>query len=419
MSLLEKTRELPEPLYSFFWSDEPRFLCEDICFQYGVPEDKIGDVTWFVAPLLTKSIPLANLPQELLAKFPQLSEGVMFGLAFELNQKMFQKFPQQFPEAQALLSEWKQKKSQAILSEQEAHKKTMDIESWYLNWKRENEQEVVASSQEKVQKIVQLPLLDALAKYQRLSEQTVTDDRISVKGESAPVRGSIRSWLRHYRDAVGIRKHSTMERGQFLFQGENTRRLSAQDREKVSFLLKALDENTPVPIDSNRQELMFPAFQDRGSVSTQPVTEASVPALETSFRPLEKFPVQAAPIQKALEWKAKEKKENIPNQPSQSGGISAPVYTPVAPFQSKAPAKGGMSFSSSHVLPHEKEQEATKSRQNSISHASESSRDPEAISVIQPRRSLHGAQQELERSQGSGSDASRVVNLRSSGGRNF
>lgn len=271
-----------------------------------------------------------------------------------------------------------------------------------------------------------LPLLDALSKYQRLSEQTVTEDRIAVKGESAPVRGSIRNWLRHYRDAVGIRKHSTMERGQFLFQGENTRRLSAPERERVSFLLKALDENTPVPLDVERQEVIFPVFEDRGSAATSAASSV-VPALETSFRPLEKFPAQAAPIRKALEWSGSERDMSVSSVPERERpravGVSAPVYAPAAAAPAmEAPfaQKGSMSFSSSHVLPHEKVQEE-KLQKDASPHPSEGRREPEAISVIRPRGNQFGFQEEARQEAGasaeSGSAASPVVNLQSSGGR--
>lgn len=273
---------------------------------------------------------------------------------------------------------------------------------------------------------IQLPILDALSKYQRLSEQMVTEDRIAVKGESAPVRGSIRNWLRHYRDAVGIRKHSTMERGQFLFQGENTRRLSAPERERVSFLLKALDENTPVPLDVERQEVIFPVFEDRGSAATSAASSV-VPALETSFRPLEKFPAQAAPIRKALEWSGSERDMSVSSVPERERpravGVSAPVYAPAAAAPAmEAPfaQKGSMSFSSSHVLPHEKAQEE-KLQKDASPHPSEGRREPEAISVIRPRGNQFGFQEEAWQEAGasaeSGSAASPVVNLRSSGGR--
>lgn len=297
---------------------------------------------------------------------------------------------------------------------------------------------------------VSLPLLDALSKYQRLSEQIVTEDRIAVKGESAPVRGSIRNWLRHYRDAVGIRKHSTMERGQFLFQGENTRRLVTAERERISFILKSLDEGFPVPIDTDRQEVVFPVIEEKENFVSGAASNAVAPALETSFRPLEKFPAQAAPIRKALEWGGKEGRENIrPEGSSESPtpfgiasqrsspeaarsqviGMPASIYAPVAPSATSEPSfspQGNMSFSSSHVLPHEKAIAAAPSQgvpssvqQGPPVSVPENSREPEAISVIQPYFGFHkGIGKEPTASPEGSSDSPRVVDLRSSGGRN-
>lgn len=433
MSLLEKTRELQEPIRSFFWGDEPRFLCEDICYLYGIPEGRVGDVSFFVAPLLTRTLPLANLPKELRVKFPDLSEGVTFGLAYELNKRIVYKFPEEFPEALPLLSEWEKKKEKPTLSEEEAHKKTLAAESWYLDWKRQNEQAQVSEAVTKEPQTASLPLLDAMAKYQRLSEQNITEDRITVKGESQPVRGSLRNWIRHYRDTMGIRKHSAVERGQFLFQGENTRRLGAPEREKLSVVFRSLEENTPISIDVERQEIVFPEFSEntvKTVESSEQKNAKESPALGTTFRPLEKFPAKQAPIRKALEWEVSGVSKSvspsspapIPAPPSietknplpEPGkarvvGVSAPVYSfPSAPTPPQKPiiepvglasgsasithdttplpaspfaAPGSISFSSSHVLPGEKD--VPREDHQSISKSVSS--EPEAISIIKPR----------------------------------
>jgi len=294
---------------------------------------------------------------------------------------------------------------------------------------------------------VEIPLLDALSKYQRLSEQAVTEDRIVVKGEGQPVRGSIRNWLRHYRDVVGIRKHSAMERGQFLFQGENTKRLSAPDREKLSLLFRSLDENMPISIDVERQEVIFPAFEEKSNANQAPLEEKVTPTLGTSFRPIEKFPASSTPIKKALEWKTEKTAipplfGNVPAPPrpeitsSKSVGVSAPVYAippiPVSPsgdaraeggksggmpaaqegmsVSSPFSAPGNMSFSSSHVLPHEKAALPAEPPQEGVSSEGHPpSRGPEAISVIKPRGDQFGFR---GKSSGDDFDAPRVVNLR-------
>ncbi|QQS21027.1 MAG: hypothetical protein IPL87_00515 [Candidatus Moraniibacteriota bacterium] len=310
MSLFRKTRELPEPVHSFFWSDEPRFLCQDICFQFGIDNEmEVGEVIGIVAPLLTKSFPPSNLPQELHIKIPRIPEGIIFGIACGLNKKILQKFPDLFPDSIQLLSQWQKKSSQPLLSEEEAQRKTRELESWYLEDRRQEEREKkLIENENQTVKTESLPLLDAMAKYQRLSEQTVTEDRIIVKGESGPVRGSLRNWVRHYRDVLGIRKHSSMDRGQFLFQGENTKRLNAPDREKLSLLFRSLDENIPVTIDKERQEIVFPAFEEKPSDNaraTSVTPRASSEVIGTSFRPKEVFPTASSPIKKALEWSTK------------------------------------------------------------------------------------------------------------------
>lgn len=183
-------------------------------------------------------------------------------------------------------------------------------------------------------KTLDLPLLDALSKYQRLSEQTVTEDRIAVKGEGQPVRGSIRNWLRHYRDVLGIRKHSSIERGQFLFQGDNTKRLDGVDREKLSLLFRSLDENTPISIDVERQEVIFPSFEEHNEKTPSPLEISATqetPTLGTSFRPLEKFPVSPAPIRKALEWDSR----IIPSGVTPSKESQVPSATKELPSNTK------------------------------------------------------------------------------------
>jgi hypothetical protein len=166
------------------------------------------------------------------------------------------------------------------------------------------------------------------------------------------------------------------------------------------------------------------------------------PALETSFRPLEKFPAQAAPIKKALEWDTTKEMGkaplfgNIPATPSpqmtkpRSVGVSAPVYSlPAETSVSGSPFSpgGNISFSSSHVLPSEKVGEKSEEkvpekpneyRKESIQKTlkPEASKGPEAISVITPRGNRFGFRGNAGQSAGlvpdDGFDAPRVVDLR-------
>ena len=124
---------------------------------------------------------------------------------------------------------------------------------------------------------VALPLLDALAQYSRINDQLITSERIRIRSEKDLVRGSVRNWLRAYRDVVGARKHTAVERGQFLFQADNTKKLSSQDREKLAVILKSLDENEVLQINPDKQEILFShsATSAETPLSQRPIVDQS------------------------------------------------------------------------------------------------------------------------------------------------
>jgi len=105
--------------------------------------------------------------------------------------------------------------------------------------------------------IESLPLLQALQKYPRLGEQAVTSSPIKLKIFPDPVRPSIKNWIAEYHSVLGAGTHGTMERGNFLYHSENAKRLSFGERQKLAVILKSLDENEPVAVDEEKQEIVF------------------------------------------------------------------------------------------------------------------------------------------------------------------
>ena len=103
-----------------------------------------------------------------------------------------------------------------------------------------------------------LILLGALAQYPRINDQALTSNRLQVRNEKEQVRGSVRNWLRAYRDVVGARNHTAIERGQFLFHSENTKKLASAERDRLALVLKSLDDNEILTIDVEKQEIVFP-----------------------------------------------------------------------------------------------------------------------------------------------------------------
>ena len=122
-------------------------------------------------------------------------------------------------------------------------------------------------SQEKAYQaqLEKLPFSSAIQKFPPLGEQLLTSAKIKLKNFPEPVRPSINNWLSDYTFSLGYESHSAMDRGTYLFRNENARLLNSMDREKLSYLLKAYDENSPVDININTSQIIFPRHETRNS----------------------------------------------------------------------------------------------------------------------------------------------------------
>jgi hypothetical protein len=118
-----------------------------------------------------------------------------------------------------------------------------------------------------------LALLSAIGKYPRLGEQQITKERIKLRNQSEPARPSLANWIRVYRDELGVGHHDPMIRGKFLFDSENGKRLSSEERERINIILRSIEENAPLDIDTEKTEIVFPGF---ASVPVAPKAPAQV-----------------------------------------------------------------------------------------------------------------------------------------------
>lgn len=203
--------------------------------------------------------------------------------------------------------------------------------------------------------IATLPLLQAMSKYQGIGNQMLSAERIRIKTQLDPVRGSIFNWLKYYRDELGIGHHSSVDRGQFLFRSENGRKLNPEEREKLNLLLKSLEENLPLSVDTARQEIIFPKFEYEKAPSQGSVVQPQ----EQAFR------AQAAPVPQAGSSFIFQKgprfgEESKPAAPQAANPfVSGKMNVGKAPSAEASPqsakAPGNMSFSFNHVLPAEQE----------------------------------------------------------------
>lgn len=206
--------------------------------------------------------------------------------------------------------------------------------------------------------IVALPLLQAMSKYQGIGNQMLSAERIRIKTQLEPVRGSLFNWLKYYRDELGIGQHSSVDRGQFLFRSENGRKLNPEEREKLNLLLKSLEENLPLSVDVSRQEIVFPKFEHERVPSqgspVQPQGQASRPQAAPAPQAGGSFIFQKGPRF------GEESKPAAPQaaNPFVNGKMNVGKTPSAESSQQPAKAPGSMSFSFNHVLPAEQESPA-------------------------------------------------------------
>lgn len=194
---------------------------------------------------------------------------------------------------------------------------------------RVNEEDVVEEESKRVAPVVHLPLLQALSEYEQLGNQLITRERIRVKSQPEPVRPSLLYWIKYYRDELGIGHHDTVQRGNFLFRSDNGKRLSPEERERVSLVLKSVEENMPLDIDTERNEIIFPPLVTQSEKPVLPRPTFAMPPIKASFR------------------------QDVPSEPREVA-------------QGEGVGGGTLSFSSKHVLGAEMSEHTAQTKERSI-----------------------------------------------------
>lgn len=124
-------------------------------------------------------------------------------------------------------------------------------------------------------KTLRAPLLRAMTDYPSLGFQQISGTKIRLKGQAEPQRPTLSNWIKCYRDELGVGFHNEVQRGRFLFQSENGRRLSQEERDRLNLILKSIEEDFPLEIDTAKQTIVFPTTTaSGGSVTGRPGSAA-------------------------------------------------------------------------------------------------------------------------------------------------
>lgn len=177
---------------------------------------------------------------------------------------------------------------------------------------------------------------EALKRYPEFGEQIITPYHIKIQSFSQPVRPSIKNWISDYTSYYGYTNHNQMTRGDYLFKNENAKILPVRDKEKLSYILKAFDENETIKTDSDSKQVIFPekpqpVSPDRAKIAIEPKQEIRQPEQKRS----QTFP---SPYYTSVPTPAYQKKEKAePRSDIQyTSSVAKPV--PSVNFQPSVPA---------------------------------------------------------------------------------
>jgi len=340
MNFVEQVEKLPENIKKFLTSNEPRLELEKICFLYGIQAENIQNISGPIGLIFVSNLKLENLPKIIIDNL-HTEEKIAFSLAYEINKRIFNRFPDYFKDSNGLLEQWVAQKSAPLISEDEAQKKVLEIEPWILE--EENEKNKLIRNEEREQEkfkssLENLPIQDALKKFPALGEQLITGSHIKLKSFPDPVRPSIKNWLSDYTFTSGYNTHNSMDRGTYLFQNENTKKLNSLDRQKLGYILKAYDENSPISVNMTLKQVIFPKAEAPRIAASRP----EMPPKQAYLPPKDIFEKE-----KEISLKAAEAAKQHINQTPKISSLTSKIDG------------GKIDFSSPHKFPYEKQEEKT------------------------------------------------------------
>ncbi len=269
MEFQEKVKRLPSKVKKFFESDESMLELKKAFVAVNLESSLSRKIAREVGLIFVGDRKLKELPSIIQKKIEgNLANSIQkYTLAIEINKRLFYNFKDYFQDASRLIEVWSNEiddnYSLNHASEEELLQKIVKKEPWIklLLADHQKIKDNKTNLRNKTQSISVelLPIRKALDQYEELGEQTVTNNRIQIKPLSESARPSIKNWIYDYHYHLGTGRHTVMERGNYLFHSDNTKKLSDEERRKLALILKSLDEETPIKIDKKKHTVIFPS----------------------------------------------------------------------------------------------------------------------------------------------------------------
>ncbi len=150
---------------------------------------------------------------------------------------------------------------------------------------------------EYIASLPQMTIREALKKYPKVADQQISSGYLELKGQEDVFDGTIRNWIQDYVLHLGQEKHDSMDRMNYLFNTENTKKLSSLEREKLGIILKSADENALLPVDIENNELILDHLIGKKSTESVRPKEISPKIVPPAGEKLRESRVPQAPRQ--------------------------------------------------------------------------------------------------------------------------
>ncbi|MFA6183888.1 MAG: hypothetical protein WC682_02170 [Parcubacteria group bacterium] len=106
-----------------------------------------------------------------------------------------------------------------------------------------------------VAQTVKMTISQAMEKYPEIKMQILTSFPIESDGQI--VKPTVGNWARDYFTIVGAGNRDMMKRSSYLYHSKNVKNLNTADRQRLSNVLKSLDEGFLFRVDPSKREVIF------------------------------------------------------------------------------------------------------------------------------------------------------------------
>jgi hypothetical protein len=119
-----------------------------------------------------------------------------------------------------------------------------------------------------IAQIEKAPFNEALRKYSAFGEQLVTTERIKISSFPEPVRPSVKNWIADYTAMPDYDRNNpdSMKRQNYIFRSPNAKNLTANNKERLSFVLRSFDENGEVAFNKDTKVLFFEEIRENQTI---------------------------------------------------------------------------------------------------------------------------------------------------------